>query len=129
MDAEKMKNTAKILVLKTDGPDAPAPDAEPIAAERSLTGEINTVTWNHFTGENDRLYCGIWQSAPGKHKVSYTEWEYCHLIEGEAVLTDEDGYAVHIKTGEGFIIPAGFKGTWESLTPLKKHYVILLPPE
>lgn len=129
MDGGEMSNTAKILVLKTQGTNAPAPEAEQITAPRSLTGPIDTVTWNHFTGENDRLYCGIWQSAPGKHNVSYTEWEFCHLIEGEAVLTDEDGHAVHIKTGEGFIIPAGFKGTWESLTPLKKHYVILLPQD
>ncbi|TVQ81641.1 MAG: cupin domain-containing protein [Micavibrio sp.] len=124
-----MTQIPAIRILKTDGADAPAPDHETLPADRTEKGPVETTTWNHFTGENDRLYCGIWASSPGKHRVSYDEWEFCHLIEGEAVLTDENGHAVHIKTGEGFIIPAGFKGTWESLTPLKKHYVILLPEE
>ena len=26
-----------------------------------------------------------------------------------------------------FIIPAGFRGTWETVKKVKKHYVILLP--
>jgi len=31
------------------------------------------------------------------------------------------------RTGDGFVIPPGFKGTWETVEKVRKHYVILLP--
>jgi uncharacterized cupin superfamily protein len=30
--------------------------------------------------------------------------------------------------GDGFVIPRGFKGTWETLKPVRKWYVIWQPP-
>jgi uncharacterized cupin superfamily protein len=42
-------------------------------------------------------------------------------------LTNEQGQSWRLKKGDGFIIPEGFKGTWETVRPLRKHYVILLP--
>ena len=29
--------------------------------------------------------------------------------------------------GDGFVIPIGFKGTWETLKPVRKWYVIWQP--
>jgi uncharacterized cupin superfamily protein len=42
-------------------------------------------------------------------------------------LTSEQGESWTLKAGDGFIIPAGFKGTWETVKKVRKHYVILLP--
>ena len=63
----------------------------------------------------------------GKVLVDYAEWEFCHFIEGEAILTNEEGKSWTLKAGDGFIIPSGFKGTWETVKKVRKHYVILLP--
>ena len=49
------------------------------------------------------------------------------ILEGKAILTNEDGKSWTVEKGDGFIIPAGFKGTWETVKKVKKHYVILLP--
>ena len=92
-----------------------------------IKGEYKTSTWNHFTGEDGRLFCGIWESTKGKINFETTEWEYCYLLAGEVVLKREDGAKWRLKKGDGFIIPAGFKGTWETVRKVKKHYVILMP--
>jgi uncharacterized cupin superfamily protein len=117
----------RIIVMKTQGADVPEAEHGRPAAEVLLAGEYRTTTYNHWTGEDGRLYCGIWESSPGKVKVDYSEWEFCHFIEGEAVLTNEQGESWRLKRGDGFIIPPGFKGTWETVKPVRKHYVILTP--
>lgn len=109
------------------GPGAPAPEEGQGSAGGLLAGEYRTRTWNHYTGENGRLFCGIWESTPGKVVIDYTEWEFCHLISGRIVLTAEDGSAWPFGPGDAFMIPAGFRGTWESLDTVRKHYVILTP--
>lgn len=117
----------KIIVLKTDGEGVPEVVRERAAPERLLAGDPRTSTWNHWTAEDDRLYCGIWESSPGKVAVDYEEWEFCHFIAGIAVLTNEAGESWTLKAGDAFIIPPGFKGAWETVEPVRKHYVILMP--
>ena len=116
-----------IILLKSSGEGAPKVAVAKTPPEKLVSGSPVTQTWNAFTGEDDRLYCGIWESSKGTMKVSYDEWEFCHFIQGEAVLTNEDGKRWTLSKGDAFIIPAGFKGTWETVRKVKKHYVILLP--
>lgn len=118
---------ADILVMKTKGKHAPEADKGKPDKEKLIKGKYLTKTWNHFTGEDGRLFCGIWESSPGKVKVAYDEWEFCHFIEGKAILTNEEGKSWTLKKGDAFIIPSGFKGTWETVKKVKKHYVILMP--
>ena len=118
---------ADLIVMRSAGQSAPAVETGTPRPETLLAGACKTRTWNHFTGEHDRLYCGIWESTPGKVKVDYREWEFCHFISGKAVLTNEAGKRWTLKAGDAFIIPAGFKGTWETVEKVRKHYVILMP--
>ena len=53
-----------------------APEIEKPAAEKLISGDPVFTTWN-LEQTADELYCGIWQSTPGKWHVSYDEWEYC----------------------------------------------------
>lgn len=116
-----------LIMVPTTGAGAPKVEVAKAPPEKLVKGNPVTQTWNHFTGEDDRLYCGIWESSKGTVKVSYDEWEFCHFIQGEAVLTREDGKSWRLSKGDAFIIPGGFKGTWETVRKVKKHYVILLP--
>ena len=116
-----------LIILKTSGAGAPKVKVEKATPEKQVSGNTVTQTWNHFVGEDERLYCGIWESNKGTVNVSYDEWEFCHFIQGEAILTREDGRRWQLSRGDAFIIPAGFKGTWETVRKVKKHYVILLP--
>lgn len=43
------------------------------------------------------------------------------------MLRDEEGNAKTLRTGDRFVIPAGFKGTWEVLETCRKIYVMFEP--
>jgi uncharacterized protein len=117
-----------IIVMKTKGKSAPKKEKSLPDSAKVISGKNQLTTWNHWLGEKGRLYCGIWQSSKGKVQVSYDEWEFCHLISGEVVLTREgESKGIRLKKGDAFIIPPGFKGTWETVRKCRKHYVILLP--
>lgn len=115
------------FLMKTKGKTAPKADKGKPDPAGLIKGKYLTKTWNHWTGEDGRLLSGIWECSPGKVACTYTEWEFCHIISGEVLLTEEGKTKGHrFKKGDGFIIPPGFKGTWETVKKVKKHYVILL---
>lgn len=118
----------QIISMKTTGKGSPKADKGKPNPANLLKGKYLTKTWNHFTGEDGRLFTGIWESTPGKVKVVYHEWEFCHIISGVAELQEESSRKKQrFKKGDAFIIPAGFKGTWETIRKVRKHYVILMP--
>jgi len=95
-----------------------------IASEKLLSGENKTTAWNAFSDSTGQFHVGHWASGPCKIKVSYTENEYCVLIQGSAILSDETGNSETFAPGEPFVIEAGFEGTWESIGDVVKVYVI-----
>ena len=86
--------------------------------------KITTLTYNHYTDPTKQFFAGIWQSSVGAKTVSYTEQEVCIILEGRVRLTDFVGNAKEFGAGSTFVLPAGFKGTWETLEAVKKIYVI-----
>ncbi len=98
------------------------PEVERPDPAKVLSGDPVHTTWN--LEERDGLYCGLWQSTPGKWRVSYNEWEYVRILKGLSVLTGADGQAVTLRAGDSWIIRPGFEGTWEVLETTLKDYVI-----
>ncbi|HSH98802.1 MAG: cupin domain-containing protein [Methylophilaceae bacterium] len=102
-----------------------------VPQERVVTGvssdanvEIKMTTFNHYTDPTEQFFAGIWHSSVGAKTVNYTEEEVCYILEGRVRLTDEAGNAKEFGAGSTFVLPAGFKGTWETLEAIKKIYVI-----
>jgi len=98
-------------------PEISRPDAAKVIA-----GDPVHTTWN--IEDASGLYCGLWQSTPGKWRTSYTEWEYVYIHAGHSILTDTAGNATHLKAGDSYIIRPGFAGTWEVVETTLKDYVI-----
>lgn len=92
------------------------------AADRIISGAPVHTTWN--VEDRDGLYCGIWQSTPGKWRISYDEWEFCHILDGVSVLTEDGGEARTVRAGDAFVIRPGFAGTWEVVATTRKEYVV-----
>ena len=97
--------------------DAPAPD-------RLVSGTPRFTTWN--LEDRDGLYCGIWESTPGRWRVSYDEWEYCTILSGHSRLHLTDGTVQDLRPGDSFVLRPGFAGEWEVLETTRKEYVIRL---
>ena len=89
-----------------------------------ISGNPSTKLQNYYTDATGQFFSGIWESSPGKWQVNYGEEEFCAILAGRATLTDSDGEAQSFKSGDAFIIPKGFTGTWETLEAVKKWYVI-----
>ncbi|EGJ23207.1 hypothetical protein RSWS8N_14005 [Cereibacter sphaeroides WS8N] len=104
--------------------EAIAPEIERPAPDRLIEGDPVHTTWN--LEERDGLFCGIWQSTPGKWRVRYEEWEYIRILEGHSILTSAAGEAVTLRAGDSWIIRPGFEGTWEVIETTVKDYVIRL---
>jgi uncharacterized cupin superfamily protein len=100
------------------------PDEYYLAPEKLISGNPKQSLWMHYTDASKQFFAGIWQSEVGKWRISYTEEEYCKIIEGTSILTDPSGVAVTVSAGESFVIPSGFTGTWEVVTPTRKEFVI-----
>ncbi len=101
-----------------------APETERPDPAKVLAGDPVFTTWN--LEDREGLYCGIWESTPGKWRISYDEWEYCHILSGRSVIAEDGGAAVTVTAGDSFVIPPGFRGTWEVLETTRKDYVIRL---
>ena len=96
-----------------------------ISSDRMISSNpIHTTTWNHYTDPTGQFFSGIWASDIGAMNISYTEEELCVILEGKVKLTAADGSSLVFGPGGAFVIPAGFKGIWETLEPVKKIYTI-----
>lgn len=111
---------AAISVTRTEPEEgAPAPD-------RLISGDPKFRSWDVEEAEGG-IYAGIWESTPGKWHVSYEEWEFCHILSGVSIVTEDGGEARTVKAGDSFVLRPGFKGTWEVVETTRKEYVIRMP--
>lgn len=93
------------------------------APHRILHGDPRHRTWNvEDTGAG--VYAGVWESTPGEWRIDYDEWEFCHILEGISVLTEDGGEAVTLTAGDSFVIRPGYQGRWKVVETTVKHYVI-----
>lgn len=95
------------------------------APERLISGDPKFRTWN-VEEQPGGLYAGVWESTPGKWRVSYDEWEYCRILSGVSIVAEDGGAARRVIAGDSFILRPGFRGTWEVLETTRKEYVIRL---
>jgi uncharacterized cupin superfamily protein len=99
---------------------APAPD-------RIVSGNPVFRTWTLDARDNDTLFSGVWESTPGKWRITYDEWEFCSILSGRSIITHEDGREMSVAGGDSFIIEPGFRGWWETVETTRKIFVIRLP--
>ncbi len=98
------------------------PVEAPFDPARLVAGAPRATVDNRYSDPSQQFHCGIWASTPGTWRVSYSEHEFCHLLEGRVRLTGDDGHSVEFRAGDAFVVPAGFSGTWETIEAARKYY-------
>jgi uncharacterized cupin superfamily protein len=63
-----------------------------------------------------------WTKEVSTFPWTYDSSETCYLLEGEVVVTPDDGDPVEIRKGDLVTFPAGMSCTWEVRSPIRKHY-------
>lgn len=105
---------------------SPAPEYDHPRAERRLVSNPRRTTWNHFTNTSGEVCAGVWACERGSWRIAFgpDKDEYFYVLEGRCRVIDEDGHAAEAGPGDALVIPAGFKGVFEVVEPIRKHYVI-----
>lgn len=104
----------------------PEPEYDYPRPERLVKGNPKRTTWHRYTNDSGEVFMGVWASEVGAWRIemSPTEDEYFYVISGRGRLLNDDGLAREFQSGDAVVIPAGFKGVFEVLEELTKHYVI-----
>jgi uncharacterized cupin superfamily protein len=112
-------NTSIVLL---SGP-VESEESEP-AADRVIAGKPVTRVSNYFTDSSQQFFAGRWSAGRGKWRVRYTENELCVMTAGRVVIESDSGERNTFVSGDAFVVPAGFSGTWEVLEACSKIYGI-----
>ncbi len=64
----------------------------------------------------------VWSKEVSEFPWRYEARETCYILEGEVVVTPDDGKPVTIRKGDLAIFPAGLSCTWDIKASIKKHY-------
>ncbi len=103
-----------------------APEIDFPKPERLVRGNPRRATVNLYTDPAGELSSGIWSCEPGAWNIDFPAGkdEYFHVLEGRLRITGTTGAAEQFGPGDAGVIPAGFKGLFEVLEPVRKHYVV-----
>ncbi|WP_238370827.1 cupin domain-containing protein [Heliomarina baculiformis] len=94
---------------------------DPAAVDTPYTSK----SWRCFEATEKGAISGIWQAGPHLERCTCDYDEMCHILEGKVRLTDADGQSEEFGPGDSFVVAAGFSGTWENLTHVRKVFFIL----
>ncbi|MDE0765158.1 MAG: cupin domain-containing protein [Amylibacter sp.] len=89
-------------------------------------GNPNMKTWILYTSNDKSMISGYWEATPGTYHATYAEYEFVHIIEGKIIITPDGEQPNEVNAGDAFIVEPGFKGTWEILETVRKHFDIKL---
>lgn len=105
----------------------PAPATDRPSPDRAIGPAPLRTTWEAYAAAGESLSIGEWACEPGCWKIAFHphRHEFFHVLEGHLRITDEAGYAREFGPGDACVIPAGFRGRFEVLTPVRKRYVMV----
>ena len=64
----------------------------------------------------------IWEKEVSEFPWHYDEQETCYLLEGDVIVTPENGKPVRFGKGDLVTFHKGMSCTWKILKPVRKHY-------
>ncbi|SCK27114.1 cupin domain-containing protein [Vogesella sp. LIG4] len=114
----------QIVVIETG---AQAPSIDYPNPARLVAGNPRRETWNAFDSHDGVCSAGIWGCETGAWRIAFAAGkdEFFCVISGRVRLSNEAGEAWEFGPGEAAVIPAGFRGEFRVLQPVRKYYVIV----
>lgn len=72
--------------------------------------------------ELDVMSWPVWSKEVSTFPWTYDSEETCYFLEGDVIVTPEDGEPVRMGAGDLVIFPTGMSCTWEILKSVRKYY-------
>ena len=94
----------------------------PVPSELLLAGNPMQTLAHHYASPCGQFSCGIWECTPGHWTIECDGSEYCEMLSGVAIVRDTHGNEKVLRAGDRFVIPTGFRGTWEVVEACRKIY-------
>ncbi|KST62735.1 cupin domain-containing protein [Mastigocoleus testarum] len=64
----------------------------------------------------------IWTKEASKFPWKYDSQEICYFLDGDVIVTPDNGQPLQMGKGDLVTFPAGMSCTWEIKSDVKKHY-------
>jgi hypothetical protein len=64
----------------------------------------------------------IWEKEASEFPWHYDTAETCYILEGDVVVTPDDGEPVQVGKGDLVTFPAGMSCRWTIRQAIRKHY-------
>ena len=64
----------------------------------------------------------IWRKEVSQFPWTYDDQETCYFLEGDVIVTPDQGNPVQIGKGDLVTFPVGMSCRWNIIKPVKKHY-------
>ena len=64
----------------------------------------------------------IWEKEESEFPWEYDEKETCYILDGEVVVTPDDGESVKFGKGDLVVFPEGLNCRWKINKAVRKHY-------
>jgi uncharacterized cupin superfamily protein len=64
----------------------------------------------------------IWEKEVSEFTWEYDETETCYILEGDVIVTPDNGNPVKFGKGDFVVFPEGLKCTWKVKSPVRKHF-------
>ena len=123
----KAQDIRAVISIRTDETRAFVP---PLSDYRDVSSGWTETEYRALDVGADRVVVGFWEGEPGS--VSFDAWPYtelCSIVSGRVAVHDTLGARREFGTGDAFIIPEGWPGTWETLEPCMKVFVAIYNPD
>jgi uncharacterized protein len=112
-----------VTKLPAPGPD---PATEDLEGWVKVKGAPSMKTWVMHTAADGTMMSGAWEATPGTYHATYAAFEFVHLIRGRIIITPDGGTPVEVAAGDAFVVEKDFKGTWEIVETVFKHWTFRL---
>lgn len=115
-------------MIRIDLPSTP-PDIDFPREERREVGCPERRTWVLHEDAKAGLCVGIWECEPGRWRIEFgpQEHEYFIVLSGRCRVHRAEGGHEEFGPGQAVVLPPLFKGSFEVLETMRKHFVIVDP--
>jgi uncharacterized cupin superfamily protein len=110
------------MALLTDAAGAALPQGAP--KPTSLDGQVESST-TVWTSDDGAVEVGVWECSPGRFTAERDGYdEICQILVGSATVRSEDGTRAELAPGTTFVMPSGWRGTWEVHEQIRKVFML-----